>query len=331
MIDNSFNATFIIHGISVNVRTKDQELIRRLNGDFHAFKASVSDSIITIEARLAQTPSDFFPRQTATSQSLTCLCYDVKKVRYVDYHGSASVRYDFENDHAVVIALDIQRLHEKVYLLILSRTGEMMDIKGLHKLHAFALAYQDRCVLVTMPPKGGKTTLMWDLLKNPEFSLISDDTPIIDRFGDVLPFPIRIGLSERPEKWPFIELDRGVFGKKFLVSPSSLPNPLPNRRYQKSILIEARRRNAPEGRLKAMTKIHALRALIAPMVIGVGLPIIVEYFWRSGLWEFLRKTLIALSRLWSAVALSFKTEAYLLELGTDRESNRRLLSEALKR
>lgn len=40
-----------------------------------------------------------------------------------------------------------------------------------------------------------------ELLRQPEFLLLSEDTPLIDRYGTMLPFPLRLGVrpNNRPE------------------------------------------------------------------------------------------------------------------------------------
>jgi hypothetical protein len=79
---------------------------------------------------------------------------------------------------------------QRHYYLIIVISGEQLDAQGLHRFHAVGISYRGLAFLVSMPPNGGKSTLAMSLLDDPEFLLISEDTPLIDLRGRIHPFPI---------------------------------------------------------------------------------------------------------------------------------------------
>jgi hypothetical protein len=51
-----------------------------------------------------------------------------------------------------------------------------------------------KAILILLPEKGGKTTLEVRLIKSGKFKLIFEDSPLISRRGEILPFPLRMGI-----------------------------------------------------------------------------------------------------------------------------------------
>ncbi|MGH7806575.1 MAG: hypothetical protein ACRENT_00610 [Thermodesulfobacteriota bacterium] len=90
---------------------------------------------------------------------------------------------------------DHDLLHEIVFLFILSTVGQYLDARGLH---ALGVSYNNRGILLILPSGGGKSTLGLELMRHPGFLLLGEDTPLIDRRGYILPFPLRLGV--RPEQ-----------------------------------------------------------------------------------------------------------------------------------
>lgn len=110
-------------------------------------------------------------------------------------------------------------LYEIVYLFIHSRVGELLDKKGIHRIHACSFSFENNIYVVMLPQGGGKSTLLMGLLKDERIKLISDDTPLCDRKGDILPFPIRIGVNNDidtgyiPDEY-ILTFNRRKFGQK---------------------------------------------------------------------------------------------------------------------
>jgi len=89
-------------------------------------------------------------------------------------------------------------LQEIAYLFILSTVGRYLDSQGIHRVHALGVSYQNRGILLLLPCGGGKSTMALELMRRLGFSLLAEDTPLIDRRGRILPFPLRLGI--RPEQ-----------------------------------------------------------------------------------------------------------------------------------
>jgi len=61
-----------------------------------------------------------------------------------------------------------------------------------------------KSIIVLLPSGGGKSTIALRILKENDFKLLSEDSPLVDKRGDVYPFPLRIGImeGEAEEKLP---------------------------------------------------------------------------------------------------------------------------------
>ncbi len=62
--------------------------------------------------------------------------------------------------------------YEAAYLFLLSRIGEALDQRHLHRIHALALEYFGRAVLAVFPMGGGKSTLGAAMLRFPEIGFL---------------------------------------------------------------------------------------------------------------------------------------------------------------
>ena len=331
------------YGISVGVAPDSNAVTMDLLArDFSCFK-STEDNLIfdfSLEIHLMIPPWNEVPAITASMQTLNSICYDVEHFRYCDYYGELLVILDKKKNKARLYSNNLVRMHEVSYLLILSRVGKMMDLKGLHKLHAFSVSYEDIAVVCMMPMKGGKSTLLMEILKDKRFKIISDDIPLINSFGEVLPFPIKIGLSKSPDGLeifnPVVNLysmDRGAYGVKNLLCLDGLPGRIekPGKIYKKIILIEAFRFNSSESILEKSGLISTFSGLMKHGVIGFGLPMVIEYFWENGPVDFLVKTKIFLKRLFGFTCFLFKARRMKLYLGKSSQKTALLITDYLEK
>ena len=71
------------------------------------------------------------------------------------------------------------------------------------------------------------------------------------------------------------------------------------------------------------------KELIKFQVIGLGLPMILEYFWQLGFVDFIRKAFIAFSRLWSSLRLLWRSKTYTVYLGTDPKKNVEMINQII--
>ena len=312
--------------VSARVESDSSEVLLLLKKDFSAFVTSttLSQPNFTLQIYNEGPPVAEIPQIVCSMQTLNSICYDMEGVRYCDYYGDLLVILDTKRNAAKVYSKNLSKIHEVCYLLILSRIGKIMDLKGLHKLHAFSVSYKDLAIVCMMPMKGGKSTLLMQFLKDERFKIISDDIPIINLIGEILPFPIKIGLSDLPGNLKVVDpernyytMDRGNYGKKQLLCLDGLPGRVEsiNKKFHKVILIEAFRYNSKTSILKNAGIFSTGKGLLKHGVIGLGLPMVIEYFWENGPEDFLRKTKIFFLRMFAFTNLLFRAKRMKLFLG----------------
>jgi hypothetical protein len=310
----------------VQVESTSEDVLIPLRKDFSIFLNSQRPGRcdVILQIFLQAPPYTMVPNMVATMQTQNSICYDNDGIRYCDYYGELLVLLDTKNNVAKLYSENISKIHEVSYLLILSRVGKIMDLDGLHKLHAFSVSYKDLAIVCMMPMKGGKSTLLMQFLKDERFKIISDDIPLVNFAGEILPFPIKIGLSDLPGNFDVVNpednyytMDRAHYGKKQLLCLNGLPGRVESteRKFKKIILIEAFRYNSKTSILKEADTFTTSKGLLKHGIIGFGLPMVVEYFWEKGLTDFLRKTKIFFFRLWAFSVLMIRAKNMKLFLG----------------
>lgn len=265
-----------------------------------------------------------FPEIVSSFQTQNAITYDVGQKRYCDYYDQAYTVIDFEKNQAQVYGMDPEVIHEIVYLLILSRVGKKLDLRGLHKLHAFAVSFKEIAFVCMMPSKGGKSTLLAELLKDPRVKMISDDIPLVDSFGSVHTFALKIGLNKIPESLSVLDpkeniysMQRSLYGEKTLICTRGLPSKIEdnNRVFSKVILAEAFRYNSQTSMILSSSWFKTFKGLFKHGIIGIGSPMVIEYFWQNGLSDFLIKTRIFILRCLAFGALSLRAQKIQIHAG----------------
>ena len=333
---NTQNIFLDFYGFFVQLRSNSQLLLEKIRKDFSYFICSPKDKInVTISALMQNIPFEKIPPAVALKQNASALTYQTGKIRYNDYHGRLLSIYNYQNESGTLYSPDEELLHEITYLLILSRIGKMMDLKGLHKLHAFGVTINGIACLGMMPMKGGKSSLFLELIKDPQVEIISDDTPIIDRRGHILPFPQRIGLEHIPSDIEIQEsgknlysLTRSQYGKKQLIAIDGLKNPI-NHKYQKIVLFNGKRSNLADCQLIPTCRLKLFFPMIKHCIIGFGLPMILEYYLETGPKDFLRKVFIIMSRSWATIAILLRAKCYTFILSNNKALNGKHLKQFL--
>ena len=319
-----------IYGTYIEVLTNSDELLDRLRKDFSFFlKESLSEKVhFRFEARLEEKQTLTIPRHfNLVRESKNSKTYDYQKERYNDYFGKLISFYNYQSEVGILSSGQLEKLHEVTYLLILSRVGKKMDLDGLHKVHAFGVIYKGVCCLGMMDMGTGKSTLMLQLLKNQDVEILSDDTPLIGKNG-VRAFPLRVGLSEKSLDFDFIDreknlysLHREEYGIKQLASLDAFENKI-GHEYHKLLVLEGFRDGKLEKpRLVKSSRLALWIALQRHMVIGIGLPIIFEYFWEYGFNDFIRKTKIFFLRQVAAIRLARQSKHYKFYMSNNPQEN----------
>lgn len=325
-----------IYGEAFAIRSNCHELLDQLAKDFEYFLgAKGQNSKYQFLAELDEIDWKQLPPLVSKKQSQNSITYQVGPIRYNDYYGKVLSQYDYKNQSAVITSPCLNSLHEVVYLLVLSRSTKQMDLRGLHKVHAMGVTKQGKNILVMLPSKGGKTTLFHDLLGDTETTIISDDSPVITRWGKIRPFPLRVGFEKIPQSTHFdkskiYQLHRTQFGIKNLVPLSAFPNEISSTSGKRNIIIHGYRTHGQPARLQSVGKLKMIRPLMENLVVGVGLPMVIEYFLESGWKDFWRRGKILFSRCVAATFLLARSEHYYLYLSDDPTQNKRQLEALFK-
>lgn len=314
--------------VFVTIESDWDELTEVLEKDFWAFKTEKALAKEVFSLKIVKSKNRLeFPSVAATSQSQTAISYDFGQKRYCDYYGKAVTCMDFSKEEAILQSDDFDKSHEVAYLLILSRVGKKLDLHGFHKLHAFAVSYRGVAIVCMMPSKGGKSTLLMELLRNPEIKMLSDDIPLISTSGLLYAFPLKLGLNEIPDHLNIhdgpsnlYEMKRTLYGVKKLLCVRGLPGrvEMPGTYFFKDVyLFNGQRFNSKQSFIRRISWPQTFMGLMKHGVLGLGTPMVMEYFWESGIKDFLVKTRIFFSRLSAFLNLSFKCKRLGLDLGTD--------------
>ncbi|MGZ6480572.1 MAG: hypothetical protein ACXWQE_14775, partial [Bdellovibrionales bacterium] len=206
--------TFEIQGVTARIHSscpEGHETLAALERDFAAFGRG-GEANIQIEI-CAQTPV----QTGAANFPLPVFQTSVLKVcgwfnhRVCIYSGDvvAEARSSRGRRLFWISGQDRNLVREVTYKFLLSAIGEALDIKGLHRVHAFGFKHADRTGLLLAPSGRGKSALASLLcLKERGFSLFSDESPLLRRrSAELLPFPTRISIA--PEVAEALELGPG--------------------------------------------------------------------------------------------------------------------------
>ena len=341
------------HGVGVRVTTDAPEIARALGRDFSYFRVARTGArptpsggvragagpahrgvAVEIHGSLTRPPWDDLPAWPSVLVQPGFCAFQRGHIRWVDYQGRALARWDFDSETGGVWSEDPDLLHELLYLLVLSRAGELLDGRGLHRVHALALEVGGRATLCLLPSGGGKTTLGVSALRQPGVRLIGDDMALVDRRGRLLPFPLRLGFSRPPpgvEPGKLRRMRRREHGDKWLLDLDALGGRLTpaHTHVRPHRILVGRRLLAGPPHLERAPATAALPHLAREMVVGLGLPQLVEYFLRLEAGDLARKARLAASRVAAAGALTARSEVYRFALSRDREANAGLLVQLL--
>jgi len=211
---------------------------------------------------------------------------------WVDHHGVASSHYDYGRERGVVTAPETGDLIELGYLMVHSRLGLWLERQGLVRAHGVGFAVAGKAGLVLTPSGGGKSRLAIALLGQSGVSLLSDDMVLLDAAGRAHPFPHPIGVSH-PDHGkglgPVRAFKRRRHGTKWVIELDGLlarhaDGPLPL-----GLIATASRVSRPPSRLVPASRGQLARALWRDVVVGLGLPQVLELIARRGATDLWRQ------------------------------------------
>ena len=323
-------------GVQAVVSCNSEEVLSWLSFDFSYFRRSeVSSPGLRVKVVFGESPEGLIPELEESEHSPWYVSFDSGLTRYVDYYGKAVVVMDYLREEATLYSEDPAFAYEKLYLLILSRVGELLDRQGLHRVHALGFAFRDEVALFLMPMRGGKSTLALSMLSIPEFRLFSEDTPLISRQGLVYPFPLRLAMREG-ENLPEIpseylrHFERSQYGPKLLISSEYFADKIQASPLPVTLLLSGRWTRAENPSLRPMSGLKAFRKLFRDCVAGLGLPQVVEFFLTTPLRDLASKTPLVISRILSSLRVAMRADCYEFLMTRDRRLNAEFLENFIR-
>lgn len=320
---------FSFHGITLHVCCDDPEVARRVAGDFSYFRVDreTADGSGDFEIKAYRRAPSYedLPALPATVHTARNICYSDGDITYIDYFGRALAIYDRRASLLVVESEHFHLLHEIVFLSVLSRVGEKLEAKGMHRVHALAVVRGGDAALFAMPSGSGKTSLAMEFLRHGgSFQIAAEDSPLIDRSGLLLPFPLRFGVKEKPEniaEHHITHIQRMEFDPKYLISLEAFTGAIATSPARPRYLFFGRRTLGTGCAIEAVGRLTGLRGLVRDMVVGVGLYQGIEFLLQSSVVDLWRSSHLFASRLLRALQLLRNCELFRVDLGRRPEQN----------
>jgi len=339
MTSTLHNITFSFYGFGISIKCQDQQTLKNIHRDFSFFINDAITPQISFEIFNEAPNYSQYPPLKATHYSPRNICYRQGDLTFIDYFGHGLTIIDHSTNIYRIFSADAHLRHEIVFLTVLSLTGQELDSKSIHRVHGLGLEINHKALLLLMPSGGGKTTLLLELLKNEldsrfrgndkdscPIKLISEDSPLIDRSGNALPFPIRIGVSQssKPADIPQEHMhliQRMEFGPKYVIDSAFFKDKLSTKPVKVQYVFCGKRCLGNESSIKPLSKYAALKELIINSVIGVGLYQGIEFLLQHGIWGLIKKSGVIFSRLKNALIILSRSRTYAFVIGCDRTKN----------
>ena len=256
--------------------------------------------------------------------------------RYIDYQGEALACFSRGKKEADIYSASLELLHEIAYLAVLSVSGEAMEKRKYFRMHGLSLLHRGTGIALLAPTGCGKTSIFLNLLKEEDIGFYSDDIVLVDRSLRLHPFPLRIGIRPEdrvlfhgiPERYLYT-LERRKYGSKHLLDSAYFSQKIAGPE-KLEILFVAERWNGNGCKISPAGRMLVFRTLFRDLVVGLGLPQLVEYLnWKISLKGALILSGKLARRLSMAIRIVSGCRAYRIFLGRDSRVNSRQLLEFL--
>ena len=336
---------FSLFGISIELRGPSSD---RWAEDFDYFQHRPVNQenaafFVSLEQIHAAPEADSLPSQAAAQVFPECVLYHRDQQLVYDYHGEAhlTVEQSENSTHGILRTTDPALAHELGYLFLQSEIGRFLEAQALHRVHALGFGLPSgKGVLVLLPSGGGKSTLTTALLEHEGITLLSDDTPLVDRFGNLRPYPLRLSFrskSQIPESWlkGVSHFERRKHGAKWLVSTAALPAgrlPRIDEKFRPGYLVLGIRHGALNvPHVKRVSRWKGALPLFRDLVVGLGIPQVAELVLTKGISSLPGLAPAALSRTAAAAAFASRAKVIRLELSRHPELNAEALLKEIQR
>jgi hypothetical protein len=317
-------ACFDFYGLTIEVSCTVRELVEEVRRDFAYFQVPPREGQLRVEIRLQAPPYSELPAIPASFLTPRNICFHNGKLSYIDYFGRGLAVFDRHARQCTIYGTDRELVHEIAYLFLLSSVGQYLDQRRLHRVHALGVSYRGRGLLLLLPSGGGKSTMALHLLKRPEVLLLGEDTPLIDRHGRILPFPLRLGVrlgqqTGIPPQY-LRTVQRMEFDPKTLIDIDFFQDRV-GKEVEPFAILVGERNLGNVSEITPLARRRALQALLKYVVVGLGVYQGMEFVLERGVREVLGKGEIAASRLYNSLRLLARAPSYRFVLGRDTTKN----------
>lgn len=328
MPDKNTSVNLHFYGLDIELRSADGETVESIRRDFAYFEVGPAAPQISIEVFDEKPPFSSLPNLSASIYALNYICYRGKEDIFTDYHGQGLRIFNLRRQSYQIFSKSTDLRHEISYLTILSAVGQFLDSKHIHRVHALGIGRNEKAILILLPESGGKTTLALQLLRSGQVKLLSEDSPLITRQGEVLPFPLRLGIlpggeSNIPAKYLHsVYLMRA--GTKILVDVGYFADKIGSA-CKPEIVLLGERALGYEARIEPTSRLSASKEFLTNVVVGLGLHQGMEYLLGRSIWETLGRTGLAFSRLNNSLKVLSHSKVYRYTIGHEPERNLQVL------
>ena len=334
MTEDHTTVSFDLYGLGVELRSADGKTVEGIRRDFAYFEAPVEAPQVIIEIFNEKPDYSSLPNLSASIYTLNYVCYMGKELSYTDYHGSGLRVFDSKRGNYQIYSEDSDLRHEIGYLTILAAAGRFLDSRHIHRVHALGISVNGKAALILLPEKGGKTTLALRLLQSEHVKLLSEDSPLITPGGDILPFPLRLGIlpggeTDIPSEYMY-PVNFMRVGPKILVDVAYYSGKIGTACRPGAIFIGGRTLGC-DVRIEPMSRISAGKGFIKNAVVGLGLHQGMEYLLGRNMWDTFGNSRLALSRLRNSLNVLRHSKVYKYSIGHDMEKNQQALLDFIDR
>jgi hypothetical protein len=325
---------FAFYGLTIEVSSATADLVEEVRRHFSYFRVPLVKGQVQVEMHRTAPPYCDLPALPASVITPRNVCFENKKISYIDYFGRGLAVFDRKEKRCVIYGKDHDLVHEIAYLFILSTVGQYLDSRRIHRVHALGVSYKRKGILLLLPSGGGKSTMALELMRQPGFFLLGEDTPLIDRHGRILPFPLRLGVHPEQEtgipRQYLRTVNRMEFDPKTLIDISYFKDRL-GEAVDPGLILVGERNLGDVSEIVALDRRRAFKAVVKYVIVGLGVYQGLEFLLERGLWEVLGKGGVVASRLYNSLRLLARAPAYRFVLGRSTEKNCQTLVDFIQR
>jgi len=333
MSERDTSVNFHFYGLDLRLQSADEEVVKKIRREFSYFQVAADTPQVTIEVFDMSPPYESLPDLPASIYTPRNVCYRGKEGIFIDYSGQALEIFDSKTKNCQIFSPNPDLRREISYLSILSIASQYLDSRHIHRVHALGISQNGKAILILSPRGGGKSTLALQLLESGQVKLLSEDSPLITKRGEILPFPLRIGIRSGTElniSAEYLqEVNQWDSERKLLVDIDYFADKI-SPPCQPGIILLGQRTLGIESKIEPASKLAATKVFIRHAIVGLGLFEGAEYVLQRSAWEVLGKSGVLFSRLDSSLKVIRCSKVYSYTIGRDRGRNRDVLLDFLQ-